>query len=243
MRLVCIWWCDLGRRCRILGSQGIPRRTGKAPPCGIWVRQDRRAPALREGLGCCRGCALARASSVFALVERALQPASNTRVTGLTAAIVSLGLPKLQEKSSKTVPFSPKSCPKVTNVTFPRSRGKTLPFAKFDAGRRQSGGFRLRRDARHSRVPAFHKRHGTFDSKLFRIFRTLSNGKSDPQQQAISNLDSRIIRMAHRKSRAGYASHCAPLIYIYQTFVLVFGMIRVVRDALRQVLPLFLSVC
>ena len=117
MRLVCIWWCDLGRRCRILGSQSIPRRTGKALPCGIWVRQDRRAPALREGLGCCRGCALARASSVFALVERVLQPASNTRVTGLTAAIVSLGLPKLQEKSSKWVPFSTKSSPRVTYVT------------------------------------------------------------------------------------------------------------------------------
>lgn len=48
-------------------------------------------------------------------------------------------------------------------------------------------------------VPAFHKRHGTFDSKLFRIFRTLSDGKSDPQQQAISNLDSRIIRMGASK--------------------------------------------
>ena len=122
MRLVYIWWCNLERRCRILGSQGIPRRTGKAPPCGIWVRQDRRAPALRVGLGCCRGCALARATSVFALVERALQPASNTRVTGLTAAIVSLGLPKLQEKSSKWVPFSTKSSPRVTYVT-PGQRG------------------------------------------------------------------------------------------------------------------------
>lgn len=29
---------------------------------------------------------------------------------------------------------------------------------------------------------AVHKRHGTFDSKLFRIFRTLSNGKSELRQ-------------------------------------------------------------
>ena len=73
--------------------------------------------------------------------------------------------------------------------------GKTPSLAKFDAGRRQSGGFRLRRDARHSRVPAFHKRHGTFDSKLFRIFRTLSNGKSDPKQQEIQDHANGTIQM------------------------------------------------
>ena len=69
------------------------------------------------------------------------------------------------------------------------------PLAKFDAGRRQSGGFRLRHDARHSRVLAFHKRHGAFDDKLFRIFRTLSDGKSNPQQQEIPDHANGTIRM------------------------------------------------
>lgn len=95
--------------------------------------------------------------------------------------------------------FFAKILPKGNKCHFPQVKGQNAAIREIDAGRRQSGGFRLRRDARHSRVPAFHKRHGTFDSKLFRVFRTLSNGKSDPQQQAISNLDSRIIRMGASK--------------------------------------------
>ena len=202
-------------------SRSIPRRAQALDQVeSRYAKSDARSRCMQVDYVARMG--IPRETMPFSLVNRVFHQACHTRITDSTGLIVCRGLPKTQEKSSKTVPFSPKSCPKVTNVTFPRSRGKTLPFAKFDAGRRQSGGFHLRRDARHSRVPAFHKRHGTFDSKLFRIIRTLSDGKSDPQQQAISNLDSRIIRMAHRKSRAGYASHCAPLIYIYQTFVLVY---------------------
>lgn len=85
------------------------------------------------------------------------------------------------------------------NKSLSQVKGQNAPFTKFDAGRRQSGGFRLRRDASHSRVPAFHKRHGTLRNKLFRIFRTLSDGKPELQQQEISNLDSRIIRMGASK--------------------------------------------
>lgn len=120
----------------------------------------------------------------FSLVNRVFHQACHTRITDSTGLIVFRGLPKTQEKSSTSLPFSPKSCTKVTNVTFPRSRGKTPSLAKFDAGRRQSGEFRLRRDARHSRVPAqapaFHRRHANLRNKLFRIFRTLSDGKSQP---------------------------------------------------------------
>ena len=179
-------------------SRSIPRRAQALDQVeSRYAKSDARSRCMqvdyvaRMGMPC--------ETMPFSLVNRVFHQACHTRITDSTGLIVCRGLPKTQEKSSKTVPFLPKSCPKVTNVTFPRSRGKTLPFAKFDAGRRQSGGSRLRRDARHSRAPAFHKRHGTFDSKLFQIFRTLSNGKSDPQQQAISNLDSRIIRMGASK--------------------------------------------
>lgn len=162
-------------------SRSIPRRAQALDQVeSRYAKSDARSRCMqvdyvaRMGMPC--------ETMPFSLVNRVFHQACHTRITDSTGLIVCRGLPKIQEKSSKTVPFLPKSCPKVTNVTFPRSRGKTPPFAKFNTGRRQSGEFRLRHDARHSRAPAFHKRHGTFDSKLFRIFRTLSNGKSELRQ-------------------------------------------------------------
>ena len=179
-------------------SRSIPRRAHARDQVeSRYAKSDARSRCMQVDYVARMG--MPRETMPFSLVNRVFHQACCTRITDSTGLIVCRGIPKTQEKSSKTVPFLPKSCPKVTNVTFPRSRGKTLPFAKFDAGRRQSGGFRLRRDASHSRVPACHKRHGTLRNKLFRIFRTLSDGKPELQQQEISNLDSRIIRMGASK--------------------------------------------
>ena len=175
-------------------SRSIPRRAQALDQVeSRYAKSDARSRCMQVDYVARMG--MPRETMPFSLVNRVFHQACYTRITDSTGLIVCRGLPKTQEKSSKTVPFLPKSCPKVTNVTFPRSRGKTPPLAKFDAGRRQSGGFRLRHDARHSRAPAFHRRHANLRNKLFRIFRTLSDGKSNPQQQEISNLDSRIIRM------------------------------------------------
>ena len=183
-------------------SRSIPRRAQALDQVeSRYAKSDARSRCMQVDYVARMG--IPRETMPFSLVNRVFHQACYTRITDSTGLIVCRGLPKTQEKSSKTVPFSPKSCPKVTNVTFPRSRGKTPSFAKFDAGRRQSGEFRLRRDARRSRAPtqapAFHRRHANLRNKLFRIFRTLSDGKSNPQQQEISNLDSRIIRMGASK--------------------------------------------
>lgn len=179
-------------------SRSIPRRAQALDQVeSRYAKSDARSRCMQVDYVARMG--IPRETMSFSLVNRVFHQACYTRITDSTGLIVCRGLPKTQEKSSKTVPFLPKSCPKVTNVTFPGSRGKTPPLAKFDAGRRQSGGFRLRHDARHSRAPAFHRRHANLRNKLFRIFRTLSDGKSNPQQQEISNLDSRIIRMGASK--------------------------------------------
>ena len=165
-------------------SRSIPRRAQALDQVeSRYAKSDARSRCMQVDYVARMG--MPRETMPFSLVNRVFHQACYTRIADSTGLIVCRGLPK--------------TCPKVTNVTFPRSRGKTLPFAKFDAGRRQSGGFRLRRDASHSRVPAFHKRHGTLRNKLFRIFRTLSDGKPELQQQEISNLDSRIIRMGASK--------------------------------------------
>lgn len=163
----------------------------------------------------------------FSLVNRVFHQACHTRITDSTGLIVCRGLPKTQEKSSTSLPFSPKSCTKVTNVTFPGSRGKRHRSRNSMRDDGKAASSVSGATPAHSRVPAqapaFHRRHANLRNKLFRIFRTLSDGKSNPLQQEISNLDSRIIRMGrHRKRRACYTSHCTPLIYIYQTFVLVY---------------------
>ena len=127
-------------------SRSIPRRAQALDQVeSRYAKSDARSRCMQVDYVAKMG--MLRETMPFSLVNRVFHQACHTRITDSTGLIVCRGLPKTQEKSSKTVPFSPKSCPKVTNVTFPRSRGKTLPFAKFDAGRRQSGGFRLRRDA------------------------------------------------------------------------------------------------
>lgn len=188
-------------------SRSIPRRAqALAQVESRYAKSDARSRCMQVDYVARMG--IPRETMPFSLVNRVFHQACHTRITDSTGLIVCRGLPKIQEKSSKTVPFSLKSCPKVTNVTFPRSRGKTPPFAKFDAGRRQSGGFHLRRDARHSRVPAFHKRHGTFDSKLFRIFRTLSDGKSELRRQENPSHSHRKIRI-QRSAWCSRAFACA----------------------------------
>lgn len=162
-------------------SRSIPRRAQALDQVeSRYAKSDARSRCMQVDYVARMG--MPRETMPFSLVNRVFHQACHTRITDSTGLIVCRGLPKTQEKCSTSLPFSPKSCTKVTNVTFPRSRGKTPSLAKFDAGRRQSGEFRLRRDARHSRALAAHKRHGTFDSKLFRIFRTLSNGKSELRQ-------------------------------------------------------------
>lgn len=119
-------------------SRSIPRRAQALDQVeSRYAKSDARSRCMQVDYVARMG--IPRETMPFSLVNRVFHQACHTRITDSTGLIVCRGLPKTQEKSSKSLPFSPKSCPKVTNVTFPRSRAKT-PSCSWPtgAGRRSS---------------------------------------------------------------------------------------------------------
>ena len=107
-------------------SRSIPRRAQALDQVeSRYAKSDARSRCMQVDYVARMG--IPRETMPFSLVNRVFHQACHTRITDSTGLIVCRGLPKTQEKSSKTVPFSLKSYSKVTNVTFPRSRGKRRP--------------------------------------------------------------------------------------------------------------------
>ena len=105
-------------------SRSIPRRAQALDQVeSRYAKSDARSRCMQVDYVARMG--MPRETMPFSLVNRVFHQACHTRITDSTGLIVCRGLPKTQEKSSTSLPFSTKSSPRVTDVT-PGQRGTSV---------------------------------------------------------------------------------------------------------------------